>query len=101
MPSGRREGPSEGHRFGEGTTTKFPASQPAHRTEGARFLTGTGRYTDDINLPGQIHGIVVRSPFAHARIRVLSVEAAGAAPGVVAVGAPPLGRCVTRAYLGG
>jgi aerobic carbon-monoxide dehydrogenase large subunit len=74
-----------GHRFGEGTITKFAVSQPAYRTEDARFLTGTGRYTDDINLPGQVHGFVVRSPFAHARIRALSVDAARAAPGVVGV----------------
>ncbi|MDP6787998.1 MAG: xanthine dehydrogenase family protein molybdopterin-binding subunit [Rhodospirillales bacterium] len=64
---------------------KFAVSQPAYRTEDARFLTGTGRYTDDITLPGQVHGVVVRSPFAHARIRSLSTDAARGAPGVVGV----------------
>jgi len=85
IPSGRRTGPSKDIRFGEETIPKFAVSQPAYRTEDARFLTGTGRYTDDINVAGQVHGIVVRSPFAHARIRALSVDAARAAPGVVDV----------------
>ena len=48
-----------GHRFGKETIPKFAVGQPAHRTEDARFLTGSGRYTDDINLPGQVHGFVM------------------------------------------
>jgi aerobic carbon-monoxide dehydrogenase large subunit len=38
------------------------------RVEDHRFLTGQGRYTDDIALAGQLHGVFVRSPHAHARI---------------------------------
>ncbi len=55
------------------------------RKEDARFLTGRGTYTDDINRPGQAHAAFVRSPHAHARIRAVRTEAARAAPGVVAV----------------
>ena len=38
------------------------------RKEDHRFLTGTGQYTDDINLHGQAYAVFVRSPHAHARI---------------------------------
>lgn len=55
------------------------------RVEDRRFLTGRGRYTDDINQPHQTHAVIVRSPHAHARIKSVDVSAAKAAPGVVAV----------------
>ena len=55
------------------------------RKEDGRFLTGTGTYTDDINRPGQVHAVVVRSPHAHAEIRTIDTSTAAAAPGVVAV----------------
>jgi len=55
------------------------------RKEDYRFITGAGRYTDDINLPRQVYAAIVRSPFAHARIKGVNVSAAAAAPGVVAV----------------
>jgi carbon-monoxide dehydrogenase large subunit len=55
------------------------------RKEDARFLTGTGNYTDDLDRPGQAYAYIVRSPHAHARIRKLDVAAAARAPGVVAV----------------
>lgn len=64
---------------------KFGTSQSMRRVEDIRFLTGRGRYTDDISVPGQLHGLVVRSPVAHGRITELDVAAARAAPGVVAV----------------
>ncbi len=59
--------------------------QAVRRTEDFRFLTGNGRYTDDISLPGQAYGFVLRSPHAHARILSLDASAAKAAPGVLAV----------------
>ncbi len=65
--------------------TKFGSSQPLRRVEDQRFITGQGRYTDDINLPGQAYAYVVRSPHAHARINAIDVGAARAAPGVLAV----------------
>jgi carbon-monoxide dehydrogenase large subunit len=55
------------------------------RTEDFRFLTGQGRYTDDINRPGQVHAYFVRSPHAHARIKKVDTSAAAKAPGVLAV----------------
>jgi carbon-monoxide dehydrogenase large subunit len=64
---------------------KFGVGQPVRRVEDRRFITGTGRYTDDIDLEGQVHGCVVRSPEAHARIKTLDIDAAKAADGVLAV----------------
>ena len=65
--------------------SKFGIGQPVRRVEDQRFITGQGRYTDDINLPGQAYGYVLRSPTAHARIASLDVAAAKAAPGVLLV----------------
>lgn len=55
------------------------------RTEDARFLTGQGRYVADIATPGALHGHVLRSPYAHARITGMETAAARAMPGVHAV----------------
>ncbi len=55
------------------------------RKEDARFLTGRGRYTDDINRPGQLYVVLVRSPEAHAELVRVDTAAAEAADGVVAV----------------
>ena len=55
------------------------------RKEDTRFLTGRGRYTDDINLPGQLYGYILRSGMAHAKIGAVHTDAAKAAPGVHAV----------------
>src|SRR3546814_4124254 len=55
------------------------------RKEDFRFLTGQGRFTDDIDRPGQVHAYFVRSPHAHARIKRVDTAAAAKAPGVLAV----------------
>ncbi|HEX6451582.1 MAG TPA: xanthine dehydrogenase family protein molybdopterin-binding subunit [Trebonia sp.] len=55
------------------------------RREDLRFLTGTGRYVDDIVLPGTLHACFVRSQVAHARLRDIDTARARAAGGVVAV----------------
>ncbi len=55
------------------------------RKEDHRFITGQGRYTDDINRPGQAHAYFLRSPHAHAKIRSIDASEARAAKGVVAV----------------
>ena len=55
------------------------------RFEDIRFLTGKGRYTDDINRPGQAYAFFVRSPHAHAVIKSIDASAALASPGNVAV----------------
>jgi len=55
------------------------------RTEDKRFITGRGRYTDDINVPGQAYAYFIRSPMAHARINRVEVAEARQAPGVIGV----------------
>jgi carbon-monoxide dehydrogenase large subunit len=55
------------------------------RKEDPRMITGRGRYTEDINLPGMLHAAIVRSPEAHADIVSIDVSAAKEHPGVVAV----------------
>ncbi|MGM0740126.1 MAG: xanthine dehydrogenase family protein molybdopterin-binding subunit [Pseudomonadota bacterium] len=61
---------------------KFGKSQPVTRLEDGRFLTGQGRYVDDIAPKGALVAHVLRAPVAHARITGLDVEEARAAPGV-------------------
>ncbi|MBL3597257.1 xanthine dehydrogenase family protein molybdopterin-binding subunit [Rhodovulum sulfidophilum] len=55
------------------------------RREDKRFLTGKGRYTDDINLPGQAHAWFVRSQVAHGRLTSVDTSEAEAMPGVLRV----------------
>lgn len=55
------------------------------RKEDPRFLQGKGNYVDDVNLPGMLYGQILRSPFAHARIKKIDVEKAKNLPGVLAV----------------
>jgi aerobic carbon-monoxide dehydrogenase large subunit len=55
------------------------------RKEDRRFITGQGRYTDDINEPGQVYAAFLRSPYARARIRSIDIAEALAADGVLAV----------------
>ncbi|MCY4231385.1 MAG: xanthine dehydrogenase family protein molybdopterin-binding subunit, partial [Alphaproteobacteria bacterium] len=64
---------------------QYGIGQPVRRKEDTRFVTGTGCFTDDIDIPGQAHAVVLRSPHAHARILSLDTSAAAAAPGVLAV----------------
>ena len=58
---------------------------PVRRREDLRFITGNGRYTDDINQPGQLYAAFCRSPFPRARINGVDAADALAVPGVVAV----------------
>ena len=55
------------------------------RREDFRFITGRGRYTDDINRPGQLYAAFVRSPLAHAKVTSIDTAEAAKAPGVVAI----------------
>ena len=64
---------------------EFAIGQGVSRFEDPRLVRGGGRYTDDIKLPGLAHGVVLRSPHAHAKIRSIDVSAAKKAPGVLAV----------------
>ncbi|MEI7445426.1 MAG: molybdopterin cofactor-binding domain-containing protein, partial [Burkholderiales bacterium] len=55
------------------------------RKEDARFIQGKGNYVDDIKMPGMLHMDIVRSPFAHARIKGIDKSEALKIPGVIAV----------------
>ncbi|HTH75267.1 MAG TPA: xanthine dehydrogenase family protein molybdopterin-binding subunit [Trinickia sp.] len=59
--------------------------QPLPRLEDRRFVTGNGRYTDDLHAEGQAYAAFLRSPHAHAALRSVDVAAAREAPGVIAV----------------
>ncbi len=63
----------------------YGAYGPLPRKEDARFIRGQGTFVDDISLPGMLHGAVLRSPLAHARIVTVDATAALAHPKVMAV----------------
>jgi aerobic carbon-monoxide dehydrogenase large subunit len=75
------------------TATEVPTSEAGNpigfgrmlRKEDARFVRGHGQYVDDIQLPGMLHGAILRSPFAHARLVSIDTSAAEAHPKVKAV----------------
>ncbi len=62
-----------------------PIGKSVRRREDARFLTGAGQYTDDMVMHGQTHGVFLRSPHAHARIKTIDTSKAAKAKGVVAI----------------
>jgi len=64
---------------------QFGVGQAVRRLEDQRLITGSGQYTDDISKEGQAYAVVVRSPFAHARIKEIDCAAAREMPGVLAV----------------
>jgi carbon-monoxide dehydrogenase large subunit len=64
---------------------EFAIGQGVSRFEDPRLIQGGGRYVDDIKLPGMAHGVVLRSPHAHARIKSIDTGATKAAPGVLGV----------------
>lgn len=64
---------------------EFAIGQPVSRLEDPRLLKGLGRYIDDLDLPGQAYAFILRSPYAHARIRSIETGAAAAMPGVLGV----------------
>lgn len=68
------------------TTTTTPMGfGRMHRKEDPRFIRGKGHYVDDVALPGMLHGAILRSPHAHARIVSIDTKAAEAHPKVKAV----------------
>src|SRR5439155_22467004 len=88
-PQWRAPGRGRDHRLDvEGDiVTTLPAQrfvgESVKRSEDLRILTGTGRYVDDVQLPGMLHAAFLRSPLAHARITAIDVSAARDLPGVV------------------
>jgi aerobic carbon-monoxide dehydrogenase large subunit len=65
--------------------TDDTAYGPVRRKEDGRFIRGQGTFTDDIQLPGMLHGAILRSPLPHARILSIDTLAAEAHPRVRAV----------------
>ncbi|MBI36288.1 MAG: carbon monoxide dehydrogenase [Alphaproteobacteria bacterium] len=63
--------------------TETNIGAPIKRVEDKRFLTGRGRYTDDLNQPNQLYACILRSPHAHANLKKVDVSQAKAAPGVI------------------
>ncbi|MFA0775692.1 MAG: hypothetical protein THHGLFOP_001214 [Candidatus Fervidibacter sp.] len=59
--------------------------QPFKRVEDPRLITGEGRYVDDVQLPRMCYAAILRSPYAHARIRNIDASKALQTPGVVTV----------------
>src|ERR1700733_13615277 len=58
---------------------------PIKRKEDLRFIQGKGNYVDDVHLPGMVYGHIVRSPYAHARLKGINKDKALQLPGVLAV----------------
>lgn len=77
IPASRREKPPQDDPRWIGKSMK--------RVEDPRLLTGKGKYLDDVVVPGMAHAAMLRSPFAHARIKSIDVSAARALPGVICV----------------
>ncbi|MGH7921760.1 MAG: aerobic carbon-monoxide dehydrogenase large subunit [Candidatus Dormibacteraceae bacterium] len=72
------------------TTTEETRTNPVGfgrmlRKEDVRFVRGKGHFVDDLELPGMLHGAVLRSPYAHARIVSIDTSAAESHPKVKAV----------------
>jgi aerobic carbon-monoxide dehydrogenase large subunit len=66
-------------------TEKFAVGQPVSRKEDPVLLRGEGRYSDDLNVSGQLYGVMVRSRVAHGVLRSIDADEARAMPGVRAV----------------
>src|SRR2546423_3364269 len=77
---GRREVPEPG-----GAVEVRHVGRSLKRKEDLRLLTGRARYVADVILPRMLHAVIVRSPYAHARITGIHTEAARGAAGVAAV----------------
>jgi len=63
----------------------FRIGEPVRRTEDPTLLRGEGRYTDDLNEPGQAYAYIVRSPHPHGLLKGIDVQSAKAMPGVLAI----------------
>jgi carbon-monoxide dehydrogenase large subunit len=69
----------------EAAAGRFGSGHSVRRIEDPTLVSGTGRYVDDVSIAGQLHVVLLRSPYAHARIASIDASAARAMPGVVAV----------------
>ena len=64
---------------------RFAIGQPVSRKEDPVLLRGEGAYSDDLSLPGQVYGVIVRSRYAHGVLRSVDTAAAAAMPGVLGI----------------
>ncbi|HEX3864644.1 MAG TPA: xanthine dehydrogenase family protein molybdopterin-binding subunit [Stellaceae bacterium] len=64
---------------------RYAVGQPVPRTEDPVLLRGQGRYSDDVNLPGQAYAVMVRSAYAHGVLRGIDTTEARTMPGVLAI----------------
>ena len=64
---------------------QFGMGQPIRRVEDKRFLTGSGQFTDDLNLPNQAYMAVLRSPHAHAILKSIDITEAAVCTGVLGI----------------
>src|SRR5215475_8988294 len=62
---------------------RYAVGQPVPRSEDPVLVSGKGQYTDDVNLPGQVYAVIVRSHYAHGIIRGLDISAAQDMPGLL------------------
>jgi carbon-monoxide dehydrogenase large subunit len=69
----------------DAVAARFGSGHSVRRIEDPTLVSGTGRYVDDVSIAGQLHVVLLRSPYAHARIASIDASAARAMPGVVAV----------------
>jgi carbon-monoxide dehydrogenase large subunit len=65
-----------------GTPRNAFVGSPVKRLEDLRLLPGRGCFVDDIKLPGMLHAVILRSPFAHGQLKSVDIAAATAMPGV-------------------
>src|ERR1700754_2328299 len=72
-------------RSGAFDLNKYGVGQPVRRTEDPVLVQGQGRYTDDLNLPGQAYAVFVRSRHGHGIIKGIDTSAAKGMPGVLGV----------------
>jgi carbon-monoxide dehydrogenase large subunit len=64
---------------------KYGIGQPVVRKEDDTLVRGKGKYTDDVNLPGQTYAVIVRSTHAHGVLKKVDTAAAKAMPGVLGI----------------
>ncbi len=69
----------------EGMSEHAIIGKTVPRTDAVAKATGRALYTDDLKLPGMLHGRLLRSPYAHARILNIDTRRAAALPGVRSV----------------
>lgn len=79
------------------TETAIPSflGAPVQRREDPALITGMARYIDDITPTGTLHLAIIRSPFAHAVVTSIDIEAVDEVPGVWAIITPPISSLST------